>query len=115
MGLCAALIAATIWIVVGILALAAAPLCTECMQSWLPPVALGALGSLGPLLLWSIALIVAWRHWSLLAWSLVGWPILGAGKRPGHRVVRVPAQQLSSRTSRSPVPARVRPAGSEGR
>ena len=78
LGIAAALIAGTIWIVVGILAFAAAPLCTECMQAWLPPVALGTLGALGPLMLWSVTLIVAWRHWSLLLWSLLGWPILGS-------------------------------------
>lgn len=78
LGIVTALIAVGIWSVVGVLAFAAAPLCTECMQEWLPPVALGALGSLGPLLLWTITLILTWRHWSLLLWGLLGWPILGA-------------------------------------
>jgi hypothetical protein len=59
-------------------ALAAGPLCAECVQTWLPPVALGVLGPLVPLGIWAIALIAQWRHPLLLLWSLLGWPVLGA-------------------------------------
>jgi len=78
LGLCAAVIACLIWIGVGGFAVMAGPLCVECAKAWLPPVALGVLGPLLPIAIWTIALIRAWRHWSLMLWSLVGWPILGA-------------------------------------
>lgn len=77
LGIAAALTSSVIWMSVGSLSLAAGPLCTECMKGWIPPVAIGALGPILPLVLWTGFLIVQWRRPLLLLWSLLGWPFLG--------------------------------------
>lgn len=77
-GIVAALTCSLIWMMVGGLSWGLAPLCTECVQIWLPPVAIGLLGSLIPFMLWVIVLIRQWRRPPLLPWSLLGWPLLGA-------------------------------------
>lgn len=76
-GIAAAVVACVIWCFVGAMSVAAGPLCTECMAGWLPPVAIGIVGPILPVMLWTVALIAQWRHPLLLVWSLVGWPILG--------------------------------------
>lgn len=77
-GVAAALTCSVIWFFVGGMSLAAGPLCVECAQGWLPPVAVGVLGPVLPLGLWTVTLILQWRRSLLLLWSLLGWPILGA-------------------------------------
>ena len=77
-GLAAAVTCCVIWIVVGVAAMAAGPLCVECIRDWLPPVAVGVIGPLVPLVMWTVALVAQWRNPLLLLWSLVIWPVLGA-------------------------------------
>lgn len=78
LGIAAALTCSVIWAGVGAMALAAGPLCLECVRDWLPPVAVGVIGPLVPLVMWTVALIAQWRNPLLLLWSLVVWPVLGA-------------------------------------
>lgn len=78
LGIAAALTCSVIWFFVGGMSLAAGPLCVDCAVGWLPPVAVGVLGPLVPLALWTVTLIMQWRSPLLLLWSLLGWPVLGA-------------------------------------
>lgn len=77
LGLAAAIICSVIWILVGMLSLAAGPLCTECIGGWVPPVIMGVIGPIVPLGWWIAVLIAQWRRSTLLLWSLPGWLLLG--------------------------------------
>jgi hypothetical protein len=76
LGIGCAVLLVCVWLIVGALALAAGPLCVECMQSWGPPVAIGLVGPVLAVAIWAIALIAAWRRPLLLLWSLLAWPVL---------------------------------------
>lgn len=78
LGIAAALACCAVWAVVGMFSMAAGPLCLECAREWLPPVAVGVVGPLVPLGLWTVALVAQWRNPLLLVWSLAIWPVLGA-------------------------------------